>query len=168
MYDYAIHWFDILTCFLAEQTPRRVYASTARTSSQSVRPTLLAQAVIEYDHAQASIVMDADTRFGSQDRSYITGSLGTASSGDSGNKQQQVTLYTAAGVAQRKLTGCWFPDGFHGAMGELLSAIAEGREATNSGEQNLTGLATCFAAIHSAETGEVVVPGKIRKLADGA
>ncbi len=30
------------------------------------------------------------------------------------------------------LTGAWFVDGFAGAMGELMSAVAEGREPENS------------------------------------
>ncbi|MHC4180751.1 MAG: Gfo/Idh/MocA family protein, partial [Planctomycetota bacterium] len=89
LYDFGIHWFDIVTCFLgpspdhlegnshAAATPRRVYASMARSPVQEIRPALLAQAVIEYDHAQASLAFDADTRFGPQDSTYVTGSRGT-------------------------------------------------------------------------------------------
>ena len=30
LYDFAIHWFDIVTCFMGGRRARRVYASTAR------------------------------------------------------------------------------------------------------------------------------------------
>src|SRR4029079_17535866 len=65
-------------------------------------------------------------------------------------------------------TGSWFPDGFHGTMGELLSAIEEKREPTNSARNNLDSLALCFAAVASADRGEPVVPGSVRTLTGGS
>ena len=62
LYDFAIHWFDIVTCFLGGRRPQRVYASMAHSPTQEVRPDLLAQAMIEYEGAQASLAFDADTR----------------------------------------------------------------------------------------------------------
>jgi len=75
-----------------------------------------------------------------------------------------VTLHTDRGHASPKLKGNWFPDGFHGTMAELLCAIEENREPSNSAENNLNSLALCFAAVESAESGRPQVPGKIRKL----
>ena len=49
-----------------------------------------------------------------------------------------------------RLKGAWFPDGFHGTMAELLSAIDENREPSNSARNNLASLALCFAAVASA------------------
>ena len=60
--------------------------------------------------------------------------------------------------------GCWFPDGFHGAMGELLRAIEEDREPTNSARDNLRSLELCFAAVASAEIRRPVDPGTVRRL----
>ena len=37
LYDYAIHWFDIVNCFLRGRKARRVYASYAKTNSQAFR-----------------------------------------------------------------------------------------------------------------------------------
>jgi hypothetical protein len=79
---------------------------------------------------------------------------------------QRVELTTAAGIARPKLSGAWFPDGFHGTMGELLSAIEEKREPTNSARNNLASLALCFAAVASAERVKPLVPGSVRKLPD--
>lgn len=164
LYDFGIHWFDILTCFLGERPARRVYASTAHSPVQQIRPALLAQALIEYDDAQASLVFDGDARFGPQDRTYVTGSRGTIISTGPDLKQQTLTLYTADGHATPKLEGCWFPDGFHGAMGELLCAIEEDRQPLNSGRDNLRSLALCFAAAASAERHQPVTPGTVRTM----
>ncbi len=164
LYDFAVHWFDILTCFFGQMAARRVYASTARSPTQEIRPPLLAQAVVEYDSAQASLVFDACARFGAQDRTYVTGNRGTIISTGADLKQQTLTLYTSDGHATPKLEGCWFPDGFRGTMGELLLAIEEHREPSNSARNNLHSLALCFAAVASAERNQPVVPGTVRTM----
>ncbi len=164
LYDYAIHWFDIVSCFMEGRPAKRVYASMARTTTQSVAPPLLGQALIEFDGAQASLAFDADTKFGSQDRTYVAGSQGSISSVGPGNKVQQLTLSTAEGDTQPALEGSWFPDGFHGTMGELLCSIEENRQPTINAADNLKSLALCFAAVNSAERHEPVVPGTVRTL----
>ena len=164
LYDFAIHWFDIVTCFLGDRTARRVYASMTRSSTQKVDPPLLAQASIEYDGAQASLAFDADVGFGPEDRTYVTGTRGSITSIGPDLKRQKVTLTTAEGQASPRLVGRWFPDGFHGTMGELLSAIEEDREPIISARNNLRSLALCFAAVASAERREPVVPGTVRKM----
>ncbi|EAQ77958.1 Gfo/Idh/MocA family protein [Blastopirellula marina] len=164
LYDYAIHWFDMVNCLLNGQTPVRVFASMTRTKTQTLMPPLGAQVAIEYEHAQASLSFDAATMYGRQDRTYIAGDQGSIFSIGPNEKEQELTLYTAGGIAQPQLIGSWFPDGFHGAMGELLCAIEENRRPIHSAADNLFGLSLCFAAIHSAETHQVVIPGTIRRL----
>jgi hypothetical protein len=73
-------------------------------------------------------------------------------------------MTTSEGLARPRLKGSWFPDGFHGTMAELLSAIAENREPSNSARNNLASLSLCYAAVASAERGEAVKPGSIRRL----
>ncbi len=80
---------------------------------------------------------------------------------------QKLTLYTANGIATPDLQGAWFPDGFHGTMGELLCAIEENREPLNSARENLNSLALCFAAIASATDGEPKTVGSVRQLVTG-
>ena len=79
-----------------------------------------------------------------------------------------MTLYTAEGIATPTLEGGWFPDGFHGSMGELLCAIEEGREPLNNARENLHSLAFCFAAIASATEGVPKIPGEVRRLPAGS
>ena len=139
-------------------------ASLAATPSQRARPALLAQILVDFPDAQASLVFRADTLRGPQDRSVIVGSRGTLVSAGPNINEQAVTLYTDEGVATPQLTGRWFPDGFDGTMSELLCAIEEGREPYNSAADNLASLELCFAAIASAETGRPVRPGSVTQL----
>jgi hypothetical protein len=46
-----------------------------------------------------------------------------------------------------QLTGSWFPDGFAGTMGELMWAIAEDREPSNSARHNILSLEMTLAAV---------------------
>ena len=43
LFDFAIHWYDILGTLLPGQLPQRVYASTAVAPGQKAKPSLLAQ-----------------------------------------------------------------------------------------------------------------------------
>jgi len=164
LYDYAIHWFDILNCFFDDRETIRVYASVAKARSQKVSPPLLGQVLLEYADAQASLAFDANLRFGSQDRTFISGSLGSIRSEGPGNKIQQLTVSTESSTVQPKLEGCWFPDGFRGTMGELLLSVEENREPSICAANNLKSLALCFAAVASAERHTPVVPGTVRKM----
>jgi predicted dehydrogenase len=163
LYDFAIHWYDILTCFMAPRKARKIYASWEHSPGQISKPKMLGQAAIEYDGAQATLTFDADVYYGGQDRTYIAGKKGTIVA-LTANGPMEVTLYTPKGYGRAKLEGNWFPDGFHGTMGELLRSIEEDREPYNSARNNLNSLALCFAGVASAETGKPVVPGTVKKL----
>lgn len=167
LYDFAIHWFDLVATFFADKTPRRVYASCAHAAGQRARPPLLAQALIEYDDAQASLVFDANVRFGAQDRTYLGGTEGAITSIGPTLSDQIVTLHTSEGQASPTLEGSWFPDGFHGAMAELLCAIEENRAPVNNARDNLRGLGLCFAAVASSEDSQPKTPGEVRTLPAG-
>ena len=168
LYDFAIHWFDMLSHLLGDRTVYRVTASRSRAIGQPIAPPLLAQVMVEFEGGQASLVFDAFIKHGSQDRTFVGGSIGTLSSIGPNLSTQTVTLTTAAGAATPELEGSWFPDGFHGTMGELLCAIAEKREPVNSARENLRSVALCFAAIASASDGEPRVPGQVRRLPKGS
>jgi predicted dehydrogenase len=164
LYDFGIHWFDITTCIMGRKKPLRVFAAVRRSPAQTVKPPLLAQALIEYESGQASLFFDAATRSGEQDTTFVSGSRGSAHSVGPDLNTQEITLATAAGLARPRLSGQWFPDGFHGAMGELLRAIEQKREPSNGARENLRSLELCFAAAASADSGEPVVPGTVRRL----
>jgi len=165
LYDFAIHWFDILNCFMGGRPARRVFSTLAKPPSQKAKPPLLGQVLIEYEGAQASMSFDACTEFGPLDQTVITGTKATLMSRGPNLNQQKVTLQTSSGIASPRLSGRWFPSGFHGTMAELLCAVEEDREPANSAHSTLDSLALCFAAVASAESGRPVVPGKATTLA---
>jgi predicted dehydrogenase len=164
LYDFGVHWFDMMCALMPGRAARRVYATEAVSASQKVRPPLLAQAVVEYDGGQGSVVFDADVRFGKADRTYVAGTKGVIESLGPSLTEQVVTLHMSKGVARPKLVGDWFTNGFVGTMGELLSAVEQRREPSNGARENLRSLALCFAACASAASGRPMVPGRVRRL----
>ncbi len=165
LFDFAIHWFDMLNCFMGLREPTSVFATYTRSAVQKARPKLLAQTMVQYEGAQASLVFDGDTHSGFQDTTFVAGSLGTLSSQGRDVNNQTVTLSRDGYHLTPQLKGRWFSDGFHGTMGELLCAIEEQREPLNGAAENLRSLQLCFAAVESAETGRPVRPGAVQKLA---
>ena len=164
LYDFAIHWFDMVHCYLSGRRATRVMASVQKSPSQRTKPPLLSQVLIDYPGAQATLVFRADTRTGTQDRTVIVGTAGTLVSGGPNLNEQTVELYTSRGCTTPKLTGRWFDDGFDGTMSELLCAVEEDRAASNSARDNLKSLELCFAALASAETGRPVKPGTVTRI----
>lgn len=164
LYDFAIHWFDIVNCFFHEQRALRVSASTMHAAEQQADPPLLAQVLIDYPHAQANLFFNAAVRYGQEDRTYLAGTKGSAVSSGANLSEQTVTVYGPNGYARPHLEGTWFSNGFHGTMAELLCAIEEGREPSHSARRNLSSLALAFAAIASAHEGVSKVPGEVRRL----
>jgi predicted dehydrogenase len=164
LYDFAIHWFDMVQCLMRGRRARRVFATLARAGHQVAKPPLLGQALIEFDGAQASLAFDGATKFGHLDQSYVMGSKGTILSRGPDLKAQAVSIHTAKGVGWPQLKGTWFSEGFMGTMGELLSAIEQKRTPINNAAENLKGLAICFAAVQSAQSERPEVVGKIRRV----
>jgi predicted dehydrogenase len=164
LYDFAIHWFDIVTCVFGERRPRQVFARTERALGQELDPPLSAGALVGFDGGQASLVFHAGTRFDPSESTVVTGTKGTFRSSGPVCANNRVLLTTAEGQAQMPLQGAWFNDGFAGAMGELLCAIEENREPENSARNNLRSLELCFAAVASADSGQPVNPGDVLEI----
>ena len=163
--DFAIHWFDFLTSLIGNRATE-VYATSAHATNQSVRPPMLAQALVAFTGGQGALLFDAATRFGPQDRTFVTGTKGTLVSQGPDLTTQTVAMTTAAGAARPDLQGTWFKEGFLGTMGALLKAVEHGVQPLNNARDNLDALALAFAAIASASRGTSVVPGTIRSLAE--
>ena len=163
-YDFGIHWFDFVSHLLGERKITRIQASKSRSLDQTMKPPMLAQALIEFEGGQASLAFDAHIPHGSYDHTFVGGSAGSILSAGPNLENQTLTITTAAGAASPKLEGCWMPDGFHGSMGELLCAIEENRAPGNSARENLRSLALCFAAIAAANDGQPKIPGEVRRL----
>ncbi len=162
--DFAIHWFDMVTCVFGERPARQVFAGVGRSIRQDLVSPLQAQAVIQYDGGQASLVFRANTKHDPVESTTVIGTKGTYRSSGPVCANDRVVLTTEAGRAVVSLGGKWFPDGFAGAMGELLCAIEERREPENSAQDNLRSLELCFAALASADSGKPVVPGSVQSV----
>ena len=164
LYDFAIHWFDMVRCVFGEREARQVFAQVQHVRGQALAPPLSAQSIIQFDGGLASLVFHAHTRFGPAESLIVTGTQGTYRSSGPVCANDQITLTTAAGEAAVELTGKWFNDGFAGAMGELLCAIEQDREPANAASHNLKSLELCFAAVASADRGEPVKPGEVSSI----
>ena len=100
------------------------------------------------------------TQRGEEDVTTVVGTKGTLRSRGPGlNDQPEMQIYLESGQCRIPLEGCWFDEGFDGAMGELLCAIEQNREPNHSAANNLHSLELCFAAVQSADSGLPVAVG---------
>jgi predicted dehydrogenase len=164
LFDYAIHWFDMTVRFMPGHRPERVTASIRRLREQKVKPPMLAHVSIDYPNAQVRFGFNGHVIHGQEDRTIVCGNRGAIRSFGPSLSDQAVQLHTPEGEFRPKLEGNWFVDGFRGTMGELLCAIEDDREPSNSARDNLMSLELCFAAVASADTGLPVAPGTVTKL----
>jgi predicted dehydrogenase len=164
LYDFGIHWFDMAASFFQGRVARSVFAVNAAPADQKIKPPLLGSALVTFDGGVAALHFNAHSRFGARESICLTGSAGTLRAEGAICAAHDVTLFTAEGVAHPVMEGNWFDDGFRGTMGELLSAIEENREPSNTAASALPGLALCFAAVESARSGRPMIPGQVRIL----
>lgn len=163
LFDFAIHWFDIITSWLGDADAETVFASIQKTSFQSAKPPFLGHVVIDYPHVQARLALNAHVTYGQRDQTTVCGQRGTIRAEGPGLNEQLVRLWTEEGTASPNLSGSWFDAGFEGTMGELLCAIEEEREPCHNARANLRSLALCFAALASANSRHPVIPGQVRQ-----
>lgn len=168
LFDFAMHWFDIASVFMAGRLPKTVSATVARARGQTIRPPCLAQVMADYGDAQVRMAFNAHVRHGQEDRTVVSGTEGTLRSCGPSLTRQTVECHFASGVSSPELCGNWFENGFQGAIGELLSAIEDEREPANSASSVLVPLQFCFAAIASADAGgRPFAPGTVTRLPEG-
>lgn len=163
LYDFGLHWFDFVTS-LTDNPAQSVFAAATRAHGQTNKVPLMAQALVMFDGAQASLIFDGGVRNGPRDTSYVGGTSGSLVSDGPSLSDQALILRMETAQARPVLEGTWFNDGFRGTMGELLCAIEEDREPMNSARSNLQSLALTFAAVRSSATGRPVTLGEARSL----
>ncbi|NED94685.1 Gfo/Idh/MocA family oxidoreductase [Phytoactinopolyspora alkaliphila] len=152
--DYLVHWIDITRCWLSGTSVRTVTASDTRTPGQpghARNPWAASVSVECEDGARAHIQVPGNvhTRSGSCPF-WIHGTDGTIR-GSVLLGSDSVELEHGERTTRFALDGQWFVDGFAGAMGELMHAVAEGREPENSARDNLATLGLVEAARRSAQ-----------------
>ena len=160
LYDFGIHWFDLVATVMAgHPAATAVAAMKGRRSGQLMEIATQAQVLVDYPEAQASLLFRAATKVPQVGGYEVHGSLGSLShTGESLGGSS--LLWRRAGKPDRvvALEGTWWLNGMRGTMGELLSAIEDGRVPANDARSALGGLALCFAAIESTRTRSVVEP----------
>ena len=172
LYDYGIHWFDIISCWI-DKEPKRVFAFSSCVPNQKTASPLSAQVIIKYENAQASVIFDGSQTVGGEDYFFIGGTKGAIVSRGTDFSHRHLIytrpvleIRTQGGTYRPNLKGSWFPNGFHGTMGELLCAIEEERKPWNNANDNLRSLRLCFSACASADREEPVDPETITKLGE--
>ncbi len=154
LYDFAIHYFDIVANVFAGRQAQRVFANAVHVPQQTMAPPMAANAALRFDGGVATLSFSAHAPFGQREFLTAVGDAGTLRGEGDLCDIRTLSLLNAAGEHSITLEGDWFPDGFRGTLGELLRAIEEDREPSNSARNNLRSLELCFGAMRSADTGE--------------
>lgn len=163
LYDFAVHWFDILTTFMGDQVADGVEAQIRHATNQKAAPPLLAHCQVQYKNTIASMLFDGNRCHDGYTTTRITGTTGAVGF-ESIGMNSRLEVEQAECRYRPKLQGRWNPDGFQGTMGELQCAIEENREPENSAKNNLRSLSLTFAAMKSADENRSVVPGEVRSI----
>ena len=156
IYDYFAHWIDICRCWLDGRTVEAVRALDYRTPDQpaEARSPWAAWVEIHYEDGASALVRSVGE--GRTERPscpfWVHGTKGTIR-GSVLLGSDFVELEQNGVNTRFALEGGWYPDGFAGALGELVTSIAEDREPFNSARHNLLSLQMTLAACRSAEEG---------------
>jgi predicted dehydrogenase len=162
LYDFAVHWFDILQCFMDGKPAEQVFAAIRTCKDQVYTSPSLGSVIINYPDAQARMSFNAHSEWAEEDTIILTGTQGTLVARAPGlNSHEKIELHNREGHVTVPLDGSWFEQGFEGTMAEFLCAIEDDREPYHSAANNIGSLELCFAAIASADSGEPKVPGEV-------
>ncbi len=157
--DYLMHWIDITRCWFDGKRADAVYARDSRVPDQPPEAKNPWSADVQVrctDGANALLRVVGDARTGKPSCPFwIHGTEGTLR-GSVLFGSDRLELERGDTTTAYTLRGQWFVDGFAGAMGELMCAIAEDREPENSAAHNAASLRLMRAAVDSAETGHDV------------
>lgn len=154
--DYLVHWIDITRCWLEGSRAVTVTASDGRVAAQPAEARNPWQADVSLRVSSGAtaairIVGDVRTRTGGCPF-WIHGTEGTIR-GSVLLGSDAVELEREGTTTRYALDGQWFTDGFAGAMGELLCAVAEDRDPENSADHVLATVRLGLAAVASAAAG---------------
>lgn len=154
--DYLMHWIDITRCWLGGKRAASVQAVDSRVPGQPQTAKNPWAASIQVSctdgaHALLRVVGDVKTRKPSCPF-WIHGTEGTIRGSVLGGSDR-LELERDDVVTRYSLSGEWFVDGFAGAMGELMSALAGDRQPYNSAAHNVASLELVIAAGKSVEDG---------------
>jgi predicted dehydrogenase len=151
--DYLVHWIDITRCWLAGKSVVGVQARDSRVPGQPAEARNPWSATVQLfcsDGAGAMVRLVGDARTRRPGCPFwIHGTEGTIRGSVLGGSDA-LELERGDVTTRYALDGQWFVDGFAGAIGELMCAVAEDREPYNSVAHNVATLRIVSAALDSA------------------
>ncbi|GAB3410921.1 Gfo/Idh/MocA family protein [Flindersiella endophytica] len=159
---HSIHYVDAIRHLFGD--PVSVLATTARYPGQAAAGETRTTTVYEYSGTSQVVVLANHNNWSDRPRAVVRcqGTLGQ-SEGTLGvlydypaGRPDTFEFWSRTESLRRDFTERWIPDAFAGPMGELLSAVAESREPSTSGRDNLSTLRVVHAAYLSASAGRRV------------
>lgn len=154
--DYLVHWLDITRCWLGGKQVGAVQAHDSRVPGQPATARTPWSATVQLscaDGASAVVRVVGDARARRPGCPFwIHGTEGTIRGSVLGGSDH-LELERGDVTTRYALEGQWFVDGFAGAMGELMCAVAENREPFNSAADNVATLRIVLAALDSVQHG---------------
>jgi predicted dehydrogenase len=157
--DHGIHYLD-LTRYFTGLTAVQVKATTTMVPGQQAVTPMIYSILLEYaPEAQLMSTLHFNNlvrvpRALGRNEWLIDGTDGAAVASQS---ELRVATRDLPEKSQTlALQGAWFPEAFGGSMGELLTALAQGRVPATSGRDNLESLKLALAAVESSESGRAV------------
>ncbi len=158
--DYLVHWLDITRTWLAPSPVVTVQASDSRTPHQpptSRNPWSATVQATCASGATASVRVVGNVVSSRPSCPFwIHGTTGTIRGRILGGSDR-LTVDLGERPVKVPLSGAWFVDGFAGTMGELMCAIAEGRQPENSAADAMHTVRLVLAGRGSAMQGGVPV-----------
>lgn len=154
IYDYSIHWIDITRCWLEDKKLSKVRAQDLPAPKPLADGSIMQSMWLLMEYADSTSAVIRGVGCGHVHAGHpfwIHGTEGTIRGSVDSKRGDYVELEKDGVRSQYELEGNWFPDGFAGAMGELLSAVAEDREPYNSARHHLLTLEATLAACRSAD-----------------
>lgn len=165
IYDFAIHWFDVIAQLFRAQGPAvEVYAVKGTTPGQAIPVPTWAQISITFEKGAATLVLRGAAHRLEEGRYRVDGTEGVITHDGLSLGGETVRLVTDDIDQVTPLVGDWWDNGMHGAMAELLTAVHQRRTPSNAARSALPGLSLCFAALESARTGRPVDPRTITRI----
>ena len=162
VYDFGIHWFDVVAQLFPKTEPATVWASAGMRPGQCISAPTQLDVVVEYPAARASIRFRASSRRAESGSFRIEGTDGVIRHSGASLGGGDVRIDTETGSAVVRPSGDWWTNGMTGTMAELMAAVEHHRLPRHAATTSLPGLALCFAAMQSIRSGHVVAAGSAR------
>lgn len=155
IYDFGIHWIDLVVDWMGGESGISASAFLTRAPGQTIDVPLHAKVLLQYPETLCSLAFFGNNLGVPHYATRITGTKGIAeSAGANFSDQQQINICFGEETVTPEVEGGWFNDGLDGTMTELLLAIEEDREPSNSAANNLKTLRVLEAVLASTEKGQ--------------